>query len=217
MPLTKPRFSQINTAFSTVSDPITVLNQGSTVANVDVGFLFNRSNGLSSNVAFYWSESGNTFVTAFTTASGVTNSNVTIAAYANVALGKVTSNYADIAENYMSDNNYPPGTVVVFGGTQEITVTNVSHDSRVAGVISTAPSYLMNSVRGNLAVALTGRVPCYVQGPVSKGNILVTSKTNGVAEVLNKELFNPGCVIGKSLQDINTESIELIEISVGRF
>lgn len=217
MPLTKPRITQINTDYSTVTDPITVLNQGSSVANVDVGFLFNRSNGLVSNVALYWSESGNTFVTAFTSASGATNSNVTVTAYANVSLGKVTSSYADIAENYTADADYPPGTVVVFGGTQEVTITNASHDARVAGVISTAPAYIMNGSKGNAAVALTGRVPCFVQGPVAKGDLLVTSNTNGVATVLVAELFVPGCIIGKSMQNVNSNNVELIEISVGRF
>lgn len=89
MPLTKPRFAQIDTAYTAVGDPITVLNQGSSTANVDVGFLFNRSNGLASNVALYWSESGNTFVTAFTNNTGVSNSNISVQTYANVSVGNV--------------------------------------------------------------------------------------------------------------------------------
>ena len=217
MPLTKPRFSQINTAFSTVSDPITVLNQGSTVANVDVGFLFNRSNGLVSNVALYWSESGNTFVTAFTAATGTSNSNVTVAAYANIALGKVTSNYADLAENYVSDQMYSAGTVVIFGGSEEITISSESHDTRVAGVVSTAPSYLMNSLQGNVQVALVGKVPCKVAGPVTKGELLVTSNIPGVACALDKNLYKPGCIIGKSIENVDAGTVTTVEISVGRF
>ena len=126
--------------------------------------------------------------------------------------------YADLAENYLADAIYAPGTVVIFGGKEEITVTNQSHDSRVAGVISTDPAYLMNA--GNtegLPVALTGRVPCQVLGPVNKGTVLVTSNQPGIAQALDAALFNPGCVIGKSLEMINDNSVKTIEIVVGRF
>ena len=125
--------------------------------------------------------------------------------------------YADLAENYTADAEYAPGTVVVFGGDEEITVTTTSHDTRVAGVISTDPAYLMNGATVGLPVAMTGRVPCQVQGPVSKGQVLVTSATAGVAEALDNTRFLPGCIVGKALGAINTNSIETIEVVVGRF
>ena len=57
MGLTRTRFSQADTAVAKIQDPITVLNSGSTIANVDVGFLINRNQGTKSNVAVYWNES----------------------------------------------------------------------------------------------------------------------------------------------------------------
>jgi len=125
--------------------------------------------------------------------------------------------YADLAENYTADAEYAPGTVVVFGGDKEITVTTTSHDTRVAGVISTDPAYLMNGATVGLPVAMTGRVPCQVQGPVTKGQVLVTSATAGVAEAIDNTRFLPGCIVGKALGAINTNSIETIEVVVGRF
>jgi hypothetical protein len=107
--------------------------------------------------------------------------------------------------------------VVIFGGTEEITVTNISHDPRVAGVISTNPAYLMNSETTGLPVAFTGRVPCLVQGPVTKGELLVTSNKPGVAHAIDNTQFVPGCVIGKSLENITTNKIATIEVVVGRF
>ena len=124
--------------------------------------------------------------------------------------------YADLAENYTADEAYAPGTVVVFGGDEEVTVSSVSHDPRVAGVISTDPAYLMNSKADGLPLALTGRVPCLVQGPVAKGDRLV-NVAPGVAGRLEKEKYEPGCIIGKSLNDIADSSIKLIEIAVGRY
>mgnify|MGYP000179607213 FL=1 len=125
--------------------------------------------------------------------------------------------YADLAENYQADTTYDPGTVLVFGGEQEVTVTSVSHDERVAGIVSTQPAYLMNTGSGSVAVGLTGRLPCMVQGPVNKGTLLVTSATPGVAQALDKAQWIPGCVIGKSLEVIEDDSVALIEVAVGRY
>jgi hypothetical protein len=124
--------------------------------------------------------------------------------------------YADLAENYTSDADYISGIVVVFGGEQEITISTKDHDPAVAGVISTNPAYLMNAECKGLPVAFTGRVPCFVQGPVKKGDVLVTSNEPGVAQAIDNSKFVPGCIIGKALETISTNSIETIEIVVGR-
>jgi hypothetical protein len=123
--------------------------------------------------------------------------------------------YADLAENYQADEEYAPGTVVIFGGTAEITTTTHNHDPRVAGVISTNPAYLMNAAMDGLPVALQGRTPCQVLGPVAKGDLLVSSDLAGVAQKLDKSRFEHGCVIGKSLENINSPEVQLIEIVVG--
>jgi hypothetical protein len=136
----------------------------------------------------------------------------------NTVFAKATSaQYADLAEKYTSDFEYIPGTVLVFGGTQEVTITTQSHDPRVAGVVTTNPAYLMNDSIDGIAVALTGRVPCSVLGPVNKGDRLVTSEQSGVAQKLNKDLYEPGCIIGKSLEIIESAEIRTIEIAIGRF
>jgi hypothetical protein len=127
-----------------------------------------------------------------------------------------TANYADLAENYQADGVYEPGTVVVFGGENEITVSDIDHDTRIAGVVSTNPAYLMNSSQANgTPVALAGRVPCLVQGPVNKGDRLV-NVASGIAGKFNPGKAELGCVVGKSLQDLPHDRVELIEIAVGR-
>ena len=136
----------------------------------------------------------------------------------NTIFAKATSAlYADLAEKYLSDADYTPGTVLIFGGNAEVTVTTQEHDTRVAGVVSTDPAYLMNSNSRGIPLALTGRVPCQVLGPVAKGDLLVTSTIAGVAQKINLSKYIPGCVIGKSLENIYTEEIKMIEIAVGRF
>ncbi len=136
----------------------------------------------------------------------------------NLIYGKsVQAQYADLAENYESDNIYEAGTVVIFGGANEITISSVANDTRVAGIVSTDPAYLMNASSGNVPVALTGRVPCKVLGPVAKGTVLTTSDVPGVATALDPTKFAPGCVLGKSLEVIDDATVELIEVVVGRF
>ena len=128
----------------------------------------------------------------------------------------VQAQYADLAEIYTSDQSYTPGTVVVFGGEAEVTQSHSPNDPRIAGVISTEPAYLMNSKENGVAVALQGRVPCRVLGPVSKGDRVVSSHIAGVAQVLDSQQYQPGCIIGKALQAIDSAEIATIEVVVGR-
>ena len=156
----------------------------------------------------------NTAAIANTLALRDSGANLTAANFIGVAS---SAKYADLAEIYKADGQYAPGTVVVFGGSEEITVTTDTHDTRVAGVVSTNPAYLMNSETVGLPVAFTGRVPCLVQGPINKGDLVVTSSTAGVSQRVNAALYQPGCVIGKSLGIIDTNEIATIEVVVGRF
>ena len=126
-----------------------------------------------------------------------------------------TALYADLAEMYESDADYAPGTVVSFGGNKEVTLTQISSDQRVAGVISTNPAHTMNSgIQGEftVAVALTGRVPTSVIGTVAKGDMMV-SAGNGYAQASATPTM--GTVIGKALQDHHGQH-GIIEIVVGR-
>ena len=112
--------------------------------------------------------------------------------------------YADLAEKYTSDAAYIVGTVVVFGGSEEITTTDCEADTRVAGVISAEPAYLMNSDSAGLAVALRGKVPVNVIGTVEKGDLLVTSNTKGYAtSVSHISSYSSNAVFAKSLENDN--------------
>ena len=130
-------------------------------------------------------------------------------------LKATTAQYADLAELYSADATYAPGTVLDFGGTNEVTISSVSSSTRVAGVVSTNPAHLMNSVlesEHKVAVALTGRVPTSVVGTVRKGDMMVTAG-NGYAQASAAPAM--GTVIGKALENFDGVS-GTIEIVVGR-
>ena len=134
----------------------------------------------------------------------------------NTVYAKATSaQYADVAEIYTADYNYEPGTVVVFGGNKEITISTFSQDTRVAGVVSTAPAYLMNDKAEGVAVALLGKVPVKVHGIIEKGDLLTTSgEHSGYA----KKAVDPktGTIIGKALENHSSSGTGTIFVSVGK-
>ena len=130
-----------------------------------------------------------------------------------------TALYADLAEVYRADAQYPPGTVVVFGGTQEVTMSTVSHDNKIAGVVSTHPAHVMNSglqSEFTVEVGLIGRVPCRVIGPIEAGDRVVSSNRAGVAERLDMTKYQPGVIIGKALESYSSTDVGTIEVVVGR-
>ena len=193
--------------------PLTfVINILSQIGGANTQIQYNNAGTMGGSANLTWN--GNTLYT-----NGAVSATGDITSAGNVAALNFNSTSADLAENYESDADYPPGTVVVFGGTKEITVSNTSHDTAVAGIVSTAPSYLMNAGQPGewvLPVALTGRVPCLVQGPVGKGTVLVTGTVSGTAVALDTSKFKPGCVVGKSLELINSTDVVTIEVAVGR-
>jgi hypothetical protein len=83
-----------------------------------------------------------------------------------------TAKYADLAEKYLTDSEYPVGTVVMVGGDAEVT----QHDGRAVraiGAVSQNPAYKMNGdLEGGTYIALKGRVPVRVIGPITKGHSL---------------------------------------------
>jgi hypothetical protein len=120
----------------------------------------------------------------------------------NTIFGLASSaQYADLAEKYEADAEYEPGTVVHFGGEKEVSQCDIDHCTRVAGVVSTDPAYRMNDTleaEHVAMVALTGRVPCKVTGPVAKGDMMV-SAGNGMARAEANPTY--GAVIGKALEN----------------
>ena len=128
-----------------------------------------------------------------------------------------TARYADLAENYTSDENYEAGTVVELGGTAEVTQTRRPTSVAIAGIVSTDPAYLMNSDSEGISVALIGRVPCKVTGKINKGDLLVSSDVPGHAKA-HRDIHNPpaGSMIGKAIDNKDDVGTGVIEVLVGR-
>ena len=195
---------------------VTASATGNRALSANAGFSANLANGGFTATTFIGNVSGNV-------TGNLTTTNITTGA--NTTAGSITGNwtltsgsqlqatYADLAEYYEADQEYDPGTVLEFGGNKEVTVAQ-DGTTRVAGVVSTNPAYVMNAACPGIAtpIALQGRVPCKVRGHVKKGDMMV-SGGNGYARPWNNPQM--GMVIGKALE--NFDGVEgVIEIAVGR-
>ena len=223
----------ITDAVATAGDSMTIAGNG----NVYIG----GNLTVSGNTSFVYTttnfltESANLVSTAYLSGNVITNSGVitlqnniipgsnvsinlgsTSAWFNNIYGTSTHALYADLAENYLADKFYNPGTVLMFGGVEEVTVAT-PNTTAVAGVVSTNPAHLMNGALSGsnvVPVALVGRVPCNVVGPVAKGDLMVSAgfgyaKTNNSAGI--------GQIIGKALQDFSINGKGVIEVVVGRF
>jgi hypothetical protein len=216
----------VKTFTSTIEgNAATVTNGVYTTGDQTIGgvktFSSTIAGSINGNAATITSQANSATITAATanTANTIVLRDVNGNFSAGVMTGTATqARYADLAERYSADKEYKPGTVVIFGGEQEITQSSKYMDKRVAGVVSTNPAHLMNSEAGNdqthPPVALQGRVPCRVVGQIQKGDLLVTSSIPGVA--IAAEDPKMGSVIGKALENYNNDHIGMIEVVVGR-
>jgi hypothetical protein len=130
---------------------------------------------------------------------------------------RLTSTYADLAENYEADDTYSPGMVLEFGGTAEVTLCQTDMSVAVAGVISTNPAYVMNEhhqLEGYCySIALAGRIPCNVKGKIAKGDLLVAGKGGFARAEKNPKT---GTVIAKAMEAYDSNEIGQIEVMVWR-
>jgi hypothetical protein len=137
--------------------------------------------------------------------------------YTLVGASKLQATYAgDLAEYYEGDAEYEVGTVLVFGGDKEVTVTGDMNDTRVAGVVSDNAAYSMYGACPGLKnlIALQGRVPVKVVGRIRKGDLLTTSSTPGYAVKATDPKL--GSIIGKALEDKDNGEAGVIQVAVGR-
>ena len=137
---------------------------------------------------------------------------------ANLFTGTATqAQYADLAEKYTTDTEYDFGTVVAVseGASKELTKCDVTNEQHTlgfvapapVGVVSESPAYLMNSDADGQNIALKGRVPVRVLGPVNKGNA-VYAGLNGTATT---SIENGALIVGVALETNTSSAEKLVE------
>ena len=119
-----------------------------------------------------------------------------------------TAQYADLAEKYTTDVEYEAGTVlaVAVNGDAEATQTWQS-GQRVLGVISTNPAFLMNDDANGQAIALRGRVPVKVVGPIRKGQPLICNQDG---KGMYGDTNNSFAIALETNEDANVKLVECV-------
>ena len=119
-----------------------------------------------------------------------------------------TAQYADLAEKYTTDVEYEAGTVlaVAVNGDAEATQTWQS-GQRVLGVISTNPAFLMNDDADGQAIALRGRVPVKVIGPIRKGQPLICNQDG---KGMYGDTSNSFAIALETNEDANVKLVECV-------
>jgi hypothetical protein len=184
-------------------------NVGFPDAGITVGASNNFTVGLSGNVVQLTNNINNANIAIRANIGGTVTSVLTVNGSTGTITGyQINANYADLAERFEADATYEPGTVLQIGGDKEVTLENSELSENVFGVISTRAGYLMNAAAGSddthPPVAVNGRVPVRVIGRVKKGDRLV-SAGNGLARSGSKSEITPFNVIGRSLENKNTD------------
>ena len=186
-----------------MKDNIIVLNSGQTGSGGSFQSGIEVERGDDSNKTLLWNETDDKWsVGSETFVAGTFEGTAT------------SAKYADLAERYHSGAAMEAGTIVCFGGENEIEECAEEGSTRVAGIVSTAPAYMMNRDAGDDSthpyVALAGRVPCKVTGSIKKGDLLMASSMAGHAMAGE---FKGGAMVGKALEDFDGES-GVIEVLV---
>lgn len=111
----------------------------------------------------------------------------------------------ELLENFVTDAQYIAGTVVVFGGSKEITVTGRTADVSVAGVITQDSLAIMAALESQtLPVVLRGKTQVNVIGPVATGDLLVTSYKPGFAQSVEKDMGYGVSIFAKAISSTTT-------------
>ena len=143
--------------------------------------------------------------------------NITVKGAANLTAEH--AKWSDLAEYYLGDRQYEPGTLVKFGGKNEVTIAD-NADGEVNAVVTSKPAFLMNyDLKENplgCAIALAGRVPVKVIGKVKKFDLIALSEYAGIGAAISREdrNYKHRIIVGRALEPNDNEDVKLVECVV---
>lgn len=136
--------------------------------------------------------------------------------YATRVYGAV---YNDYAEYFLKDEELEPGDIISknLNGDGYIK-SKVYKDKRVVGVYSDDYAHCIgglgdeNDEKNFASVGLAGRVKVKVKGKINIGDLIVASDIPGVGTAAG--IYTPGTVVGKALENYNSNEIGKIKILI---
>ena len=200
----------LNLSGTTTNISGTTTNIGGTTTNIEATNInLSGTTNISGTTNFY-----NSFNIKYTKNNREANAlsfNNGIATFAEPISGIAMSAYwADLAECYAADAEYIPGTLMQFGGKNEVTIATTEANA----VVSERPALLMNSelfAEHKVKLALVGRVRVRVKGSINKFDRIILSDVPGVA---CRRKFENQKSIGIALEESENKDEKLILCAV---
>jgi hypothetical protein len=203
-----------------VRDRLTALEQGGVAGGGGggtglPGTLTISSNGVGISGTGTYTGATSTSITISSNATHVNQTGTIVARDNNgdfaariITAESTTTTGADLAEKYLADAEYPVGTVLAIGGEEEVTAATPTLLHSIIGVVSSNPGVRMNAdLLGGTYLALRGRVPVRINGPVSKGDRLTVSETPGVARSTQTSIPHSFAI---ALADSDGDTVEAV-------
>lgn len=140
--------------------------------------------------------------------------------------GTFTSPAADLAEAFAvvgPKADYEPGDVLVISAHTDRTVeqSTEAYSTRVVGVYATKPGVLLgkrdDDLTDKVPMGVVGVIPTKVSaenGPIRRGDLLVTAHTPGHAMKADPDVLRFGMVLGKALAPFDGPGTGVIEVLV---
>ncbi len=212
--------------FVTKSGAVGVLGQAGISGGINMAARFeNVYASNTTDVVLIQSNSTSNLLVLKKSGSNVARINSTGTGYFN---GGTVSSGADVAEAFEvegSSVNYEPGDVMIISTQNDRTLakSDGAYSNLVVGVYATKPGVLLTEENtdhlsaAHIPLGVVGVIPtkvCLEGGAIKRGDFLVTSSQPGVAMKADIEKIKVGQLIGKALQDYNSEGVGKIKVMV---
>jgi len=206
------------TSTSTTTGALQVAGGVGVAGNIYSGGTVSATSVTATNLTGTLQTASQTNITSVGTLSGLTvsaaivpngNGTVTLGSsgawWSSIYGTAVHAQYADLAEKYLADADYDVGTVVAVGGNKEVTACQAG--DLAIGAVSANPAFKMNDgLTNGTFIALKGRVPVKVVGPVVKGQRLIAGASGCATAVLQSN-----DVFAIALETNNDTGVKLVE------
>ena len=140
--------------------------------------------------------------------------------YSNNFYGNmIQANNADLAEKYIYCGDLEVGDIVKVSTDTKCEIERCDEIAalNVIGVVSDKPGFILNQSSKGIPVALKGKVLCKVQGPIRKGEPIISYEQGAGISLynVNTDLLNqPIKIIGVALEDIEDDEVRKILIII---
>ncbi len=129
---------------------------------------------------------------------------------ATKVFGVYFSDNADLAERYPVEGPWEPGDLIRICPDGSLRRNDVPFNRMVLGFVSTAPGCVLGEGTQGPPVALCGRVPVKVVGPVWPGDYLEAAEEPGCVQRVEPDHALRGAIVGQALEKKTASGPELV-------